>query len=249
MRRLLFAREPVANRILLSLPPQTLSRLSAILEFVTLPRGQALGHAGEPIQHMYFVNRGLISLIKTMRDGSAVEVEAVGPEGISSPNVVFGFRNAVFDSVVQVSGSAFRVRRDLLQQLTEINPAFRDAMQKYAQLVIAQLSQTAACNRLHSLPERCCRWLLTAHDSAAADTFDLTHDFLAMMLGVHRPSVSIAARFLKEAGFIDYKRGQVTITDRHGLEEHACECYWAVRGERERLFPEVHHDYRLQLAT
>jgi CRP-like cAMP-binding protein len=244
-----FQPEPVANGILLSLPAETLRCLNTALEFVRLTRGQALGHAGEPIQHIYFVNRGLISLVKTMQDGSAIEIEAVGPEGISSPNAVFGFRNAVLDSVVQVSGSAFRVRRGFLRELSDTDPTFRDAMQKYAELVIAQLSQTAACNRLHSLQGRCCRWLLTAHDSAAADTFDLTHDFLATMLGVQRPSVSIVARFLKDGSFIDYKRSQVTITDRQGLEEYACECYRAVQSERERLFPKTHRERGLQPAT
>jgi CRP-like cAMP-binding protein len=185
---------------------------------------------------MYFVNRGLVSLVKTMQDGRTVEVSAIGPEGVSDPNALFGIERAVLESVVQISGSALRIRHDVLAREIDSDAVLRGVVHEYARFAVEQIVQTAACNRLHSLEERCCRWLLIAHDSALADTFPLTHHFLAVMLGVQRSGVTIAARFLKKAGLIQYTRGNVTVTDRPGLEEAACECYATIRAELDQIF-------------
>lgn len=137
--------------------------------------------------------------------------------------------------MVQNPGTTFRIRRDNLQDMMAKDIALGQALAKYVHFVAA-FAQTAACNRLHHLEERCCRWLLIAHDNARADAFPLTHEFLAMMLGVQRAGVSITANVLQKAGLIQYKHGQVTITDRSGLEDAACECYRTMRMEFDKLF-------------
>jgi CRP-like cAMP-binding protein len=229
-------RSQITNRILRVLPAATWERLRPALEPVRMERDQTLGHVDGPIRYMYFINRGLVSLVKTMLDGRSVEIEAVGIEGITDPVALLGIDRAILDSVVQVPGSALRIGRDALGDAAAADAALRAMMQNYARIAMNQLSQTAACNRLHSLEERFCRWLLIAHDSALADSFPLTHEFVATMLGVRRSSVSIAASFLKKAGLIDYSRGRVAIRNRAGLEEAACECYGVIRKELDALF-------------
>ena len=226
----------IANQLLLSLPEASLARLRPRLEPFDLKPREVLVHVDGPIKYLYFVNRGLVSLVKTMRDGRTVEIEAVGYEGITDPNALFGVDSAILESVVQIPGTAFRISRDFLKETIASDETLRSQLQKYLQYTIGQLAQTAACNRLHAIEERCCRWLLIAHDSARANHFALTHEFLAMMLGVQRSGVSIAANFLKKAGLIDYARGYVMILNRPGLEEAACECYSALRDAHDRLF-------------
>lgn len=226
----------IANRLLRSLPPATLKRILPALAPLKTVRGQVIDRLDRPIENLYFVNRGLVSFVKTMHDGRTVEIGAVGIEGVTDPNSLFSIDKAIVESIVQIPGTAFRIGRDVLRHEMASDVALREMMQKHARFAISQLMQTAACNRLHSLEERCCRWLLIAHDSALSDTFPLTHEFLAMMLGVQRGGVSIAASFLQKAGLIRYTRGQVTITGRPGLEDAACECYGTVRAELEKLF-------------
>lgn len=225
----------INNRMLLALPPATVRRLRPALEFLATTKGQTIDHVDGPIRYLYFLNRGLVSLVKTMQDGRTVEVGAVGIEGVTDANAVFGIDTAIIETVVQIPGAAFRVHRDFLRQMTETDAALREIMQKYARFAFWKLAQTAACNRLHSLEERCCRWLLTAHDNALADSFPLTHEFLAMMLGVQRSGVSITAAYLQKAGLIRYARGRVTILDRGGLEDASCECYGATCAELNKL--------------
>jgi CRP-like cAMP-binding protein len=164
---------------------------------------------------------------------------------VTDPNALFGIDQALLETMVQIPGSAFRIEREVLKREMAKDDAFREIMQKYARFAFGQLAQTAACNRLHSLEERCCRWLLLAHDSALADNFSLTHEFLAMMLGVRRTGVSIVAHLLKKAGFIEYKRGRVVILDRAGLLDAACECYSSTQMQLEQLFgsPRKRHSH------
>jgi CRP-like cAMP-binding protein len=220
-----------ANRILLALPGTVLDRLRPELKAVELGRKQIIYKVDDPIDHFYFVERGLISLVKTMRDGRTVEIGVIGVEGMACPNAVFGLNTAILEAVVQVPGTALRLDRDFF--LTEVgrSEAARDLILRYVRFVIGELVQTAACNRLHSMEERCCRWLLISHDNARSSSFSLTHEFLAMMLGVQRAGVSITAGILQKAGYIRYNRGLVTITDRLGLEAASCECYAAARAQ------------------
>ena len=218
--------EPISNRLLLSLCPKTLERLRPDLELVPLRRGQVIDR----------VNRGLVSLVKTMRDGRSVEIGAVGIEGVTDPSALFGIEMAIVETIVQVPGTALRIPVAALLSEMASDHDFRCMIKKYIRFAISEIAQTAACNRLHTLEERCCRWLLIAYDSAMSDNFPLTHEFLAMMLGAQRAGVSVAAGALQRAGYIRYSRGQVTITNRTGLERGACECYASVRAELNRLF-------------
>ena len=201
----------INNRILRSLPSATRKRLLTALEHISIVRSQEMDCVDQPIEYLYFVNRGMVSFVKTMRDGRTAEVGAVGIEGLTDPNALFVVDRAIVNSLVQIPGSAFRIRRDDLRREIAKDAALRAMMQRYARFAIGQFMQTAACNCLHSLEERSCRWLLMAHDSALDDTFPLTHEFLAMMLGVQRTGVSIAANVLQKAGLIRYARGHVTI--------------------------------------
>ncbi len=226
----------ISNRILLSLPLPTLERLLPDLELLDTTRGHRISQIDVPIKSLYFVNRGIISLVKTMRDGRVVEIGAVGVEGTTDPYALFGLYSAPVEAIVLIPGTAFRIDREVLKHRMAEDAALRTVLEKYSNFALLALAQTAACNRLHVLEKRCCRWLLVAHDSALSDTFPLTHEFLAMMLGVQRACVSIAANFLQKAGLIRYSRGQVTITDRDRLEHAACECYAEMCTGFDKLF-------------
>ncbi|HMD72325.1 MAG TPA: Crp/Fnr family transcriptional regulator [Steroidobacteraceae bacterium] len=226
----------IRNRILGAFPHSTLNRILPDLEPVTMVRGQIIDQIDRSIDYLYFVDRGLVSFVKTMHDGRTVEVGAVGIDGITDPSSLFGVDQAIVRALVQIPGVALRIRRDVLKREMARDEVLLEIMRRCARMATSQLVQTAACNRLHTLQERCCRWLLIAHDNAIAATFPLTHEFLAMMLGVQRSGVSIAARSLQKAGLIEYTRGRVTITDQPGLEEAACECYGVIRGEFDKLF-------------
>ena len=228
--------EVIANRILLALPEAVFQRFRPHLEPVNLQRGRVIYRADERIEKLYFVNRGLVSLVKTMKDGRTIEVGAVGIEGLMGLDSLYGLDIAPLECIVQLSGTAFCVKAPPLRAEMARSRGLQTLLQRYYHVVASQFAQTAACNRLHGLEERCCRWLLIAHDSARSNTFQLTHEFLAMMLGVQRAGVSIAAQSLQQSGLIRYARGQMSVTDRHGLEAAACECYGTIRHLGDRLF-------------
>ncbi|HKW54613.1 MAG TPA: Crp/Fnr family transcriptional regulator [Stellaceae bacterium] len=230
-------REPrrEANRILAMLPADSRDRLVPHLEPIELERGQVLHAAGTAIEHIYFIEQGLVSLVKTMSDGSVVEVGTIGIEGMVGLSALIGIARVLVDVVVQAPGSALRVRPSVLAEEMALSRRLHDLVLRYGHALLLQFIQTAACNSLHSIEERCCRWLLIAHDSARTDTFPLTHEFLAMLLGVQRAGVSVAAGALQKAGIIEYHYGRVTIVDRRGLEARACECYEAIRASFDRL--------------
>ncbi len=171
-----------------------------------------------------------------MQDGRTVEIGAVGIEGVTGSNALFGINYAMLESIVQVPGTALRISRDILRGEMAKNETLRDILQRYAHFAVSEIAQTAACNRLHSLEERCCRWLLIAHDSARSDTFPLTQEFLALMLGTQRSGLSVIASILQNAGFIRYARGRLTIMDRAGLEATTCECYRTIQAQLDQVF-------------
>lgn len=225
-----------SNRILSALPQTTQRRLRPSLETVDIAKGEVIGRFDRSIEHIYFVCRGLVSLVKTMEDGRMVEVGAVGTEGVTDPYALFRARRAILDTVVQIPGTAARIKREALLDEMERDQALREQLRRYSAFSFAQVAQTAACNRLHSLDERCCRWLLIAHDNAHADTLPLTHEFLALMLGVQRAGISIAMSLLRQSGLIEYSRGQVRIENRNGLLTRACECYTNMQKQMQFVF-------------
>ena len=226
----------IRNRLLRLLPDETLERLLPHLQPATMLGGMTIDHINGPITQMYFINRGLVSLVKVMRDGRTVEVGAVGIEGVTDPTALFGIDEAIVETMVQIPGDTFRIDRRILVGLMATDSALSRVMQQYTRFAIGQLAQTAACNRLHTLEERCCRWILTGHDCAGTDTFNLTHEFLGMMLGAPRSSVSLTAKVLQRAGCIDYARGSLTVLDRDALESLACECYFETQGAMAVLY-------------
>jgi CRP-like cAMP-binding protein len=224
------------NRIISALSESNRRSLSSLLEPMETTAGEVLNAVGSRITHFYFVDSGMVSLVRPMQDGNGVEIGAVGREGIVPPGAIFDVDHAVLESVVQISGSVRRVRRGDLKKRLAQDRELLHIMRSYSGVALSQLAQAAACNILHDVDQRCCRWLLTAHDSARSDTFHLTHEFLSMMLGVRRASVSVAAANLQRRGLIHYSHGEMTVTDRRALEQAACECYATTRREFEELF-------------
>lgn len=226
----------LSNRILSALSPATLQCVKPHLEPVVLQRGRVIYEPDGRIDKLYFVNRGLVSLVRTMKDGRTLEIGTFGIEGVTGQEALFGIDSATLECVVQVPGSAFCASPDFLYAEMQRSQDLQMLLHRYYHLALSQIAQTAACNRLHTLEQRCCRWLLIAHDSARGDSFSLTHEFLAMMLGVQRAGVSLAANALQQAGLIRYARGRMTIADRLGLEAAACECYGTIRQLVDHLY-------------
>jgi CRP-like cAMP-binding protein len=228
--------EGPGNRFLRALPPPLSERLSGDLERMPLERGTVLFHAGASTGNLYFPDRGLVSLVKTMSDGRTAEVGFVGTEGLVGVAALVGMERAAFETIVQLDGAGHMVKADLLRAEMQQSASLKELVLRYLYYSVHQLAQTAACNRLHTLRQRCCRWLLTAEDNAGAPSFTLTHEFLALMMGVNRPSLSLAIAGLKRRGLVEYVRASISVLDRRELEKGTCECYWALRQECDRVY-------------
>ncbi|HKQ52404.1 MAG TPA: Crp/Fnr family transcriptional regulator [Pyrinomonadaceae bacterium] len=224
------------NRLLTAFPRDELEELRPHFERVSLPHGQHAIMPDEPIRDVYFPLNCLLSLVTTMVDGASVESGSIGREGMSGIPVLLDAERTPMPTFVQVPGEAVRLRAEQLKQLYEESPAVRRLLNRYIHVVIVNGSHAAACNRLHRLDERFCKWLLMSCDGVGSEEIDLTHDYLAIMIGVRRAGVTEAAGKAQEMGLISYKRGHIRITDRKGLEACACECYRRTKDEYERLF-------------
>jgi CRP-like cAMP-binding protein len=222
---------PVRNELLATLPRAAYLRLLPHLESVALPLGAGLYNSGEIIEHVYFPEDALVSLVTHMSDGATVEVGLIGRDGMVGIPVLLGDDIAFEAAVVQIAGSALRMP----------SAAFKDAIQwgrsqlltcllLYTRVLMKQVAQTAACNGRHTVEKRLARWLLMCHDRSGSDELALTQEFISDILGVRRAGVSSASIVLQQEGFIRYSRGTITILKREGLEAFACECYAAVRG-------------------
>ena len=212
------------NRLLGALAADDLARLLPLFESVPLVDGMPIYEPFKPISHVYFPISGVVSMVSEMREGT-VEVGTVGREGMTGMPLVLHATTMPTRAFVQVPGHAYRTRGvDLLAVMREA-PKIERLLYRYVLALFDQTAQHAACNRLHALEERCARWLLMTHDRVDGDVVPLKQQFLAEMLGVHRPAVTIAAGALQKAGVIRYTRGKVTVLDRDGLEDAACPCY------------------------
>jgi CRP-like cAMP-binding protein len=227
------------NRLLASLSNTDYERLRSHLEPVCLEYKRSLYDANKPIDFVYFIESGVASLVNTMRNGDAAEVGTIGNEGIVGLPIVFGDKQAPASVYMQVPGAGLRMKASLFSQELLQSTSMRTAMLHYAQAFFNQVAQSAACAHFHSLEQRCCRWLLMTHDRMESDEFRLTQEFLAMMLGVRRAGVTVAAGALQRAGLIRYKHGRVTILDRDGLKKLSCECYDIGKREFDRLLGET----------
>jgi CRP-like cAMP-binding protein len=226
---------PGENHLLAILPREALARLQPHLESVALAFRERLYAPNEPISQVYFPCSAVVSLVLPLDGGAVIEVATVGNEGMLGLPAFLGAGSVPDEAFCQVPGQALRLGAQILRQETAGGGPLHDVLLRYTQGLMNQISQSAACNRAHSIDERCARWLLMTHDRAGRDRFPLTQEFLAQMLGVRRAGVSAAASILQRAGFIRYSRGMMTITDRPGLESAACGCYRIVRDEFERL--------------
>lgn len=224
------------NQLLTTLPPETYARLLPKLEIVPLVFKQVIYQPGDLLQHIYFPLSGVISLLNILADGTETEVGLVGNEGIAGISVFLGVDTTSIKALVQIPGDAMRMRiSDFKVEI--LDNELHNLLQRYTQTLINQISQSVACNRHHSVEQRCCRWLLMCHDRAESDHFPITQEFLSHMLGVRRAGVTVVAGMLQKAGLISYSRGRMTIIDRPGLEKVACECYESIKVEFDRVLP------------
>jgi CRP-like cAMP-binding protein len=229
---------PCHNRLLSALEPRDYRELALHFERVQLGHGEVLLEAGEELQHVWFPEDCVISLTVLMREGGSSEAATIGREGVVGLVSALGSRQVVSRSVVRMSGDALRLPFGPLRTAFGANPRFRQLCLCYVEALLAQLLQSSACAALHTVEARLCRWLLQLQDRSQDNIpLPLTHDFLAEMLGVQRTTVTVAAQVLQRAGLITYRRGQMAVLDRAGLQEAACECYAEICEQYERLLP------------
>lgn len=229
--------DPRANRLLNALPASELDALLPHLQIDHYPARTILYGAGEQLNDIYFPLTGVGSVIATMADGAIVEVGTVGNEGVVGLPAFYGGDHSPFETIVQVPGQFARVPIEPFQTALQPETTLYTRIQRYALAYGVLVGQSAACNRLHPVEERCARWLLLTHDRAGTDTFSLSQEFLGYMLGTRRASVTVAAGMLQQAGLLTYHRGIITIIDRKGLEEAACECYGVIAAAFDRYLP------------
>jgi hypothetical protein len=227
------------NLLLSRLPDFDYQTMLPHLEFVDTPLHFILCERDKPVHHAYFPLVGGHSIQATMGNGAQVEVGTVGFEGFSTVDLILDSEFTMGTTICQIPGTALRMPADVFRQLTTGETPLRHLCLRYTQAYLTMVSQTVGCNTLHTLGHRMARWLLQSHDRARQDDFILTQEYLAAMLGAHRPTVSNSAGVLQRAGIIEYRRGKMHILDRPRLEEASCECYWIIRHHFERIFGEI----------
>lgn len=227
---------PTANRLLDTLPHKVLQGIRSECELVELTFGDILCERGQPIHDVYFPTASFISELVVMADRNSLEAGLIGDEGMLGMPLALGIDSSSLRYLVQGSGKAWRMQAAHFRHVLATTPALKDSLDRYAHVLLVQLAQTAACTRFHVLDARLARWLLMTHDRVHTDHFYLTHALLAQMLGVRRSGVTTAAGALQRKNLIHYTRGEITILDRKGLEDAACECYRAVTDAYERVF-------------
>lgn len=230
---------PQSNRLLSALPKQDYERLRPSLEPINLPAGQTLYHIGEAIEHAYFLTSGMISLIATAENGSAVAVAMTGNEGMIGIPTLLSINTAPYQLTVHMRARALKIGGVKLKEEFNRSSHLQKLLLRYMHWLLTQITQSALCNRFHSVEERLCRWLLLSHDRAASDTLHLTQEFLSQILGTPRTNVTMIAGTIQRMGLISYSRGKITILDRPGIEAAACECYRISSREIAQLAPLV----------
>jgi CRP-like cAMP-binding protein len=228
------ARPATDNSLLARLAPDDFAQIAMDLEHLRLGVHDVLYEPGEEIEYVYFPTAGCVSMVHVTPNGT-VEVGTIGFEGMVGIPLLLRGTSAPTRSLVQVEGEGYRMTSAAFRRNIASSDATYRILLRFALAFFNQVAQSVACNRLHSLEERCARWLLTTHDRVEGDSFRLTQEFLSFMLGVHRPAVTLAAGVLQKAGFIHYSRGKITITDRPGLEGASCSCYQATRDDYRAL--------------
>jgi CRP-like cAMP-binding protein len=226
---------PLHNQLLAILPREEYQRLLPDLQHLDFSLGEVLYESSERLDYVYFPTNAVVSLLYTMANGATAEMGLVGSDGVVGIALFLGGETTPNRAVVQVAGHAFKMKAKVLQEEFARGGPFQLALLRYTQALITQISQTAVCNRLHSVEQRLCRWLLLSQDRVRSDELRMTQEFISNMLGGRRESVTVAAGRLQDAGLIRYARGNIKILDRPGLESIVCECYSIVKRETDRL--------------
>src|ERR1700678_849706 len=230
--------QPSQNHLLGALPPAEAQRWMPALESVDLPLGHVLYESGAALAHVYFPTTAIVSLLYVMSNGASAEIAVVGNEGIIGVSLFMGGESTPSRAVVQSAGHGYRLKANIMkEEFNRAGPVLH-LLLRYTQALITQMSQTAVCNRHHSLDQQLCRWLLLSLDRLPTSELVMTQELIANMLGVRREGVTEAALKLQGAGLISYSRGHIMVLDRPGLEKRTCECYAVVKREYERLLPE-----------
>ncbi len=235
---------PRQNHLLAALPAAEYERLSPHLELVQMPLGDVLYESGGALRYVYFPTTAIVSLLYVMEDGASAEISGVGNEGVIGVALFMGGGTMPNRAMVQCAGHAYRLKSQLLKDAFNRgggrrSGALQNLLLRYIQALITQMSQTAVCNRHHSVEQQLCRWLLSSLDRSPTNELTITQELIASTLGVRREGVTEAAGKLQHAGLISYRRGHITVLDRSGLEKRACECYQAVKTEFARLLPDI----------
>jgi CRP-like cAMP-binding protein len=226
------------NFLLAALPDPEWRRWQPLLEQVEMPLGQVLYESGATLTHVYFPTTSIVSLLYVMENGASAEIAVVGNEGLVGVSLFMGGESTPSRAVVQSAGQGYRLKAQLMKdEFNRAGPVLH-LLLRYTQALITQMSQTAVCNRHHSLDQQLCRWLLLSLDRLRANELVMTQELIANMLGVRREGVTEAALNLQQAGLISYARGHIAVLDRPGLEKRTCECYAVVKHEYDRLLPE-----------
>jgi CRP-like cAMP-binding protein len=231
------AHDPSSNKLFAALPAPDRKRWLSQLEPVELRLGQVLYESGDTLSHVYFPTTAIVSLLYVMESGASAEIAVVGNEGVVGISLFMGGESTTSRAVVQSAGTAYRLTAQAIKEEFNRDPVLH-LLLRYTQALITQMSQTAVCNRLHSLDQQLCRWLLLSLDRLQGNELVMTQELIANMLGVRRQGVTEAARKLQESDLIRYTRGRIAVLDRHGLEARSCECYAVVKKEYERLLPD-----------
>jgi CRP-like cAMP-binding protein len=225
------------NRLLAALPQREYRRLLPQLETVSLSTKQRIYKSLRTVDYVYFPLNGIVSVVAFMSDGMGIEIATVGNEGMVGLPVFLGADRTPLVAFQQIAGESMRMKSDIFRKEVKRNAALTAILHLYTQIFMVQIAQGNACNRVHSLQQRCARWLLMTHDRVGQQQFPLTQEFLSQMLGVRRAGVNEVALALKRSKLIDYQRGIMDIVDRKGLEKRTCECYWVIKREIDRVFP------------
>jgi len=230
--------EPRNNFLLAALPDPEWRRWQQLLEKVEMPLGEVLYESGATLTHVYFPTTSIVSLLYVMENGASAEIAVVGNEGLVGVALFMGGESTPSRAVVQSAGHGFRLKAQWMKdEFNRAGPVLH-LLLRYTQALITQMSQTAVCNRHHSLDQQLCRWLLLSLDRLQGDELVMTQELISNMLGVRREGVTESANKLQQAGLISYARGRITVLDRAGLEKRTCECYAVVKHEYDRLLPE-----------
>lgn len=233
------ADDPRRNRLLAVLPEVDFARLAPGLKLVVMPLGTVLYEPGIMLNHVDFPTTAIISLLYVMTNGASAEIAVVGNEGVIGVSLFMGGESTPSRAVVQSAGHAYRLSGQMVKEEFNRGGAVQHLLLRYTQALITQMSQTAVCNRYHSLDQQLCRWLLLSLDRLASNQLVMTQELIANMIGVRREGVTEAAGRLQTAGLIQYTRGRIVVVDRPGLERRTCECYAAVKKECDRLLPDL----------